>query len=149
MNTITQAQQMHLYVRRVRQAQHVMVQQISLATALWILSKIQNDDGSITIKELSESECLKIDYEKKQNDETNIPEEEFIRNAKLPFELLRVYEKHAECKRNGNELQTKLVRKQLDNCAVKYDELLDKAKEQNNKRFENFFRRQFDSGNNS
>ena len=42
-----------------------------------------------------------------------------------------------------------LIRKQLDTVSSKYDELMEKAKIQNNTRFENFFRRPIDNTQNS
>ena len=44
---------------------------------------------------------------------------------------------------------TELIRKQLDTVSSKYDELMEKAKIQNNTRFENFFRRPIDNTQNS
>ena len=70
---------------------------------------------------------------------------EFIKNSKLPFELFSVYGKYNEEK--DNVLHKKLIKKQLDTVADKYDELMEKAKIQNNTRFENFFRRNIEGGN--
>ncbi len=83
------------------------------------------------------------EYEKKKYNEIL---KDFIKNSKLPFELLRVHENYV--KEKDNPLHQKLIKKQLDNTATKYDELMEKAKIQNNTRFENFFRRKFDSGTN-
>ena len=64
--------------------------------------------------------------------------EEFLSNAKLPSELLNTHERYH--KENHNVLRKQLIKKQLDNLAVKYDELKEKAKNQKNTRFENFFK---------
>ncbi|MCQ2816063.1 MAG: nucleoside monophosphate kinase [archaeon] len=82
------------------------------------------------------------EYEKKKYNEIL---KEFIRNSKLPFELLNVYNNYM--KEKDNPLHKMLIRKQLDTVAEKYDRLMEKAKIQNNTRFENFFRRQYDTGN--
>ena len=63
---------------------------------------------------------------------------EFKRNSELPWELYHVYENYNNEKKN--ELNKKLIRKQLDTVSVKYDKLMEKAKIQNNTRFANFFR---------
>ena len=63
---------------------------------------------------------------------------EFKRNSELPWELFHVYENYKNEK--DNELNKKLMRKQLDTVSVKYDKLMEKAKIQNNTRFANFFR---------
>ena len=63
---------------------------------------------------------------------------EFKRNSELPWELFNVYENYNNEK--DNELNKKLMRKQLDTVSVKYDRLMEKAKIQNNTRFANFFR---------
>jgi YHS domain-containing protein len=63
---------------------------------------------------------------------------EFKRNSELPWELYHVYENYNNEKEN--ELNKKLIRKQLDTVSVKYDKLMEKAKIQNNTRFANFFR---------
>jgi len=64
--------------------------------------------------------------------------EEFIKNSKLPLELSNTYDKYN--KEKHNPLRKQLIRKQLDNFAVKYDELREKAKNQKNTRFEDFFK---------
>ena len=56
----------------------------------------------------------------------------------MPWELYHVYENYNNEKEN--ELNKKLIRKQLDTVSVKYDKLMEKAKIQNNTRFANFFR---------
>ena len=70
---------------------------------------------------------------------------EFVKNSKLPFELYNVYENYN--KEKDNPLHKQLIRKQLDTVSSKYDELMEKAKIQNNTRFENFFRRPIDNNN--
>ncbi len=64
---------------------------------------------------------------------------EFLKNSKLPFELFNVYDNYN--KEKENPLHKQLIRKQLDNVSNKYDELMEKAKIQNNTRFANFFKR--------
>jgi adenylate kinase family enzyme len=64
---------------------------------------------------------------------------EFLKNSKLPFELYSVYDNYN--KEKENPLHKQLIRKQLDNVSNKYDELMEKAKIQNNTRFANFFKR--------
>ena len=68
-----------------------------------------------------------------------------MKNSKLPFELYNVYENYN--KEKDNPLHKQLIRKQLDTVSSKYDELMEKAKIQNNTRFENFFRRPIDNNN--
>ena len=68
---------------------------------------------------------------------------EFIKNSKLPFELLKCFEVYH--KESEKPLRKKLNRKQLDNVSVKYDDLMEKAKIQNNTRFANFFKRNVDN----
>ena len=68
---------------------------------------------------------------------------EFIKNSKLPFELLKSFETYN--KESNQPLRKKLNRKQLDNVSVKYDDLMEKAKIQNNTRFANFFKRNVDN----
>ena len=63
---------------------------------------------------------------------------DFKRNSELPWELFNVYENYK--KEKDNELNKKLMRKQLDTVSIKYDKLMEKAKIQNNTRFANFFR---------
>lgn len=72
---------------------------------------------------------------------------EFVNNSKLPFELYKVFENYHQVK--DNPLRKQLIRKQLDTVSSKYDELMEKAKIQNNTRFENFFRRPIDNNQNS
>lgn len=72
----------------------------------------------------------KVKYGKKLN--------EFLKNSKLPYELLEVYEKYQ--KTTNNPLHKDLIRKQLNNLGEKYDELMEKAKIQKNNRFLNFFK---------
>ena len=68
---------------------------------------------------------------------------EFIKNSKLPFELLNCFETYH--KESDKPLRKQLNRKQLDNVSVKYDDLMEKAKIQNNTRFANFFKRNIDN----
>ncbi len=68
---------------------------------------------------------------------------EFVKNSKLPFELLQSFETYnKEC---DKPLRKQLNRKQLDNVSMKYDDLMEKAKVQNNTRFANFFKRNIDN----
>ena len=76
------------------------------------------------------------DYAKKKYKEIL---REFLKNSKLPFELYSVYDNYN--KEKENPLHKQLIRKQLDNVSNKYDELMEKAKIQNNTRFANFFKR--------
>jgi len=65
--------------------------------------------------------------------------EEFLNNARLPYELLEVYEQHNAIP-DENKLQKELKRNQLNKLAEKYDDLMEKAKIQKNTRFDNFFK---------
>lgn len=65
--------------------------------------------------------------------------QEFLNNAKLPYELLEVYEQHNAIP-DENKLQKELKRNQLNKLAEKYDDLMEKAKIQKNTRFDNFFK---------
>lgn len=65
--------------------------------------------------------------------------EEFLNNAKLPYELLDVYENYHSLS-DENKLRKDLVRNQLNNISDKYDDLMEKAKIQKNTRFDNFFK---------
>ncbi len=76
------------------------------------------------------NEYSKIKYTNKLN--------EFLKNSKLPFDLLNVYDKYE--KNKNNFLQKELIRKQLNNLGMEYDKLMEKAKIQKNTRFENFFK---------
>ena len=80
------------------------------------------------------------DYAKKKYSEILT---EFIKNSKLPFELLKSFETYH--KESEKPLRKRLNRKQLDNVSVKYDDLMEKAKIQNNTRFANFFKRNIDN----
>jgi adenylate/nucleoside-diphosphate kinase len=75
------------------------------------------------------SEYAKTKYKKKFED--------FLKNSKIPFDLMNVYENHMK---ENNTLKKQLIRKQLNNLADKYDDLMDKAKTLTNTRFENFFK---------
>ena len=68
---------------------------------------------------------------------------EMMKNQRL--KEFRIKGENIELKQKNNELQKRLIRKQLDTVADKYDKLMEKAKIQNNTRFVNFFRRQFDN----
>ncbi len=65
--------------------------------------------------------------------------QEFLNNAKLPYELLEVYEQHNAIP-DENKLKKELKRNQLNKLAEKYDDLMEKAKIQKNTRFDNFFK---------
>lgn len=65
--------------------------------------------------------------------------DEFLKNAMLPYELLNVYENYNSIS-DENKLKKDLVRNQLNNLAVKYDELMEKAKIQTNAKFEGYFK---------
>lgn len=99
---------------------HLSVKETSLKyLALFLKSNNPNNN-----------EFGKVKYGKKLN--------EFLKNSKLPYELLDVYEKYK--KMNNNVLQRDLIRKQLNNLGEKYDDLMEKAKIQKNTRFNNFFK---------
>lgn len=76
------------------------------------------------------NEYSKIKYTNKFN--------EFLKNSKLPFELLNIFDRYE--KNKNNFLQKELIRKQLNNLGIEYDKLMEKAKIQKNTRFENFFK---------
>lgn len=65
--------------------------------------------------------------------------DEFLKNAMLPYELLNVHENYHSIS-DENKLKKDLVRNQLNNLAVKYDELMEKAKIQTNAKFEGYFK---------
>ena len=65
--------------------------------------------------------------------------DEFLKNAMLPYELLNVHENYHSIS-DENKLRKDLVRNQLNNLAVKYDELMEKAKIQTNAKFEGYFK---------
>lgn len=64
--------------------------------------------------------------------------EEFMKSAKLPFGLLNVYNNYHQ---ETDQLKKDLIRKQLNNLAVKYDDIMDKAKTLKNTRFVDFFKK--------
>lgn len=65
--------------------------------------------------------------------------QEFLNNARLPYELLEVYEQHNSINEE-NKLKKELKRNQLNKLAEKYDELMEIAKIQKNTKFDNFFK---------
>ncbi len=65
--------------------------------------------------------------------------DEFLKNAMLPYELLNVYDNYNSIS-DENKLKKDLVRNQLNNLAIKYDELMEKAKIQTNAKFEGYFK---------
>lgn len=75
------------------------------------------------------NEYAKVKYKKKFD--------EFLKNAKIPFDLMNV---HDNFQKEDNSLKKELIRKQLNNLSVKYDDLIDKAKTLKNTRFVDFFK---------
>jgi adenylate kinase family enzyme/YHS domain-containing protein len=75
------------------------------------------------------NEYAKAKYKKKFD--------EFLKNAKIPFDLLNVHDNY---QKEENPLKKELIRKQLNNLSVKYDDLIDKAKTLKNTRFVDFFK---------
>ena len=61
----------------------------------------------------------------------------FLRSSLLPFELLNVYNKYKEAQ--DGSLKKKLLLREMEKLSVKYDELMEEAKNHKNTRFKEFF----------
>lgn len=61
----------------------------------------------------------------------------FLKSSLLPFELLNIYENYL--KAEDGSLKKKLLLREMEKLSIKYDELMEEAKNHKNTRFKDFF----------